>query len=116
MPAYSNDLRIRVLAALDTGLPRSDVVRTFQVSLATLKRYLKQRRETGHVIPKRPTGRPAHKGPPLRAAIASRLAAFPDATLEDLCEWWDSESGVRVSTATMSRAIKRAGWTRKKSR
>ena len=38
MPDYSKDLRLRVLAAVDSGMARVDVVRTFQVSLATSKR------------------------------------------------------------------------------
>jgi transposase len=116
MTAYSKDLRLRVLAALDSGMARRDVVRTFHVSLATLKRYIKQRRETGDVARKRPPGRTAHKAAALRVAIVTRLRAVPDATLQDQCVWWAAQSGVVVSTATMSRAIKRVGWTRKKSR
>jgi transposase len=30
------------------------------------------------------------------------------------CDLWEQTSGVRVSTSTMSRAIRRVGWTRKK--
>jgi transposase len=116
MSAYSIDLRRRVLAAVDAGMPRHAVVRTFQVSLATLKRYLKQRRDTGDLTPKLPPGRPAHKGPALRAGLAALLAADPDATLPELCDRWETAHGVRVSTATMSRAIAHLGWTRKKRR
>ncbi len=114
MSAYSTDLRLRVLAAVDSGLARADIVRTFQVSLATIKRYLKQRRDTGDLTPKRPPGRPATKGPMLAAGLPAQLHAFPDATLEEHCERWAATTGVSVSTATMSRAIARLGWTRKK--
>ncbi len=116
MPGYSKDLRLRVLAAVDSGMARVDVVRTFQVSLATIKRYLKQRRATGDLTPRRPTGRPATKGPALAAGLAAQLGAFPDATLEEQCERWTTATGMRVSPATMSRAITRLGWTRKKRR
>ncbi len=116
MPAYSKDLRLRVLAAVDSGLARADIVGTFQVSLATIKRYLKQRRETGDLTPKRPPGRPATKGPALATGLPAHLHAFPDATLEDHCARWAAATGMPVSTATMSRAIARLGWTRKKSR
>ena len=47
MKAYSIDLRERVLAALDRGMPRSQVVSTFQVSLASLKRWHAARRDAG---------------------------------------------------------------------
>jgi transposase len=46
---YSVDLRERVLAALDRGMSRSEVVTTFQVSLASLKRWHAARRDTGAV-------------------------------------------------------------------
>ena len=35
-------------------------------------------------------------------------------TLDEHCRVWETEHGQRVSTATMSRAITRLGWTRKK--
>jgi len=116
MPGYSKDLRLRVLAAVDSGMARVDVVRTFQGSLATIKRYLKQRRETGDLTPTSPTRRPATKGPALAAGRAAQLGAFPDATLEQQWERWMTATGMRVSPATMRRAITRLGWTRKKRR
>src|SRR6266702_83683 len=47
--AYSQDLRLRVLRALDAGASQSQVAEQFAVSVATIKRYFKQRREVGHV-------------------------------------------------------------------
>lgn len=47
MNAYSKDLKLKVLAAVDRGVPRREVVATFGVSLAALKRWLKRRRESG---------------------------------------------------------------------
>ncbi len=44
MKTYSQDLRERMLGAIDRGMPRKDAVRAFGVSLATLKRWLKRRR------------------------------------------------------------------------
>ena len=52
MKTYSIDLRERLLAAVDRGTPRKEVARAFGVSLATLKRWLKRRAETGSVAPK----------------------------------------------------------------
>jgi transposase len=86
------------------------------VSLATIKGYLKQRRETGHVRPKGIPGRPPKKGAALQAGLVTQLQAQPDASLETHCQLWESEHGMRVSTSTMSRMILRVGWTRKKSR
>jgi len=116
MKAYSPDLRESVLRAVESGMPRADIVKTFAVSLATIKRYLKQRRETGHLKPKAIPGRPARKGAALQAGLLAQLQAHEDARLEDHCQQWQAEHGVQVSTATMSRAMRRLGWTRKKSR
>jgi len=39
MKPYSKDLRVRVLAAVDHGMPRKEVARVFGVSEATIRRY-----------------------------------------------------------------------------
>lgn|SRR5579863_2424808 len=114
MKAYSQDLREKVLRAVDQGYSRAEIVKLVGVSLATLKRYLKQRRETGNVVPKSIPGRPSKKLAPLQAGLVAQLQAHHDVRLEDHCRLWQQRSGVKVSPATMSRAIKRLGWTRKK--
>jgi transposase len=102
--------------AVDQGKPRSEIVNMLGVSLATIKRYLKQRRETGHMRPKAIPGRLARKGAALQVGLVAQLQAHPDVSLETHCQIWESEHGMRVSTSTMSRMILRVGWTRKKSR
>jgi len=114
MRAYSQDLRHRILHAVDPGKPREEIIKTFEVSRATIKRYLKLRRETGVVKPKPIPGRPAKKGAALQTGLPSQLEAYSDATLAEHCQLWETQQGVRVSTATMSRAIRRLSWTRKK--
>ena len=114
MKAYSLDLRERVVRAVDLGYKRADIIKLFGVSRATIKRYLKQRRETGLLSRKPIPGRPAKKGTPLQTGLVAQLESHPDATLEMHCQVWEQTSGVRVSTSMMSRAIRRVGWTRKK--
>src|SRR6266851_5133576 len=77
MKAYSQDMRERVLRAVDQGIPRSEIVRVLGVSLATIGRYLKQRRETGHVQPKAIPGRPSQKVKPRPRWVASPTRSFP---------------------------------------
>jgi Homeodomain-like domain len=80
MKASSQDVRERVLRAVDQGYPRAQIVKMFGVSIATIKRYLKQRRETGQVKPKAIPGRPPKKSAPLRAGevAATRSASRCD--------------------------------------
>jgi transposase len=114
MKPYSEDLRERVVAAVERGTKRVEVVETFAVSLPTMKRWLKQQRDTGDLAPKPIPGPPAVKRDALVEALPARLAEQSDATLEEHCSWWRERTGVKVSTATMSRAITAFGWTRKK--
>ncbi len=63
MKPYSKDLRLKVLSAVDRGMPRGRVAEVFGVSVPTIKRWLKRRRETGGVEPKPVPGPRAHKRP-----------------------------------------------------
>jgi transposase len=118
MNAYSKDLRIKALGALDRGMPRKEAAGTFGVSLATLKRWLKRRREGEGLAPKPSPGRTPRILATVeqRSALWEQLEANDDSTLERHCELWEREQGVAVSVSTMSRAVRRLGWTFKKSR
>lgn len=115
MKAYSQDLRQRVLRAIDAGASQGEVAETFAVSVATIKRYLKQRRETGHVEPKSIPGRPAVKGAVLQTHLLAQLETHPDVTREEHCRLFKTTHGIEVSTASITRARQALGWTRKKS-
>src|SRR5687767_1244060 len=110
MKPYSEDLRWRVMAAVDGGLPREEVAERFSVSVPTITRWVRRRRETGGVAPKPVPGPPSVKMAALMAALPERLADRADATLAEQCSWWRGVSGVEVSTATMSRALTRLDW------
>jgi transposase len=57
MNAYSKDLRLRVLAAVERGTPYKEITRLFGISLPTIGRYVKRCRETGEVAPRPSPGR-----------------------------------------------------------
>jgi transposase len=118
MNAYSKDLRLRVLAAVERGIPRKEVIELFGVSRSTIKRWLNRRRQTGGVETMKIPGRPSVKGRALRQWLPSQLKSNPDLTLAEHCEAFEDESGVKVSEATMSRSIARlpGEWPLKKSR
>src|SRR5215218_2037584 len=105
MFAYSKDLRLRVLDAVDRGIPRKEVAGLFGVSLSTIKRYVKRRRAGKDLEPQRSTGRKRRILATLeeKRALWAQLEKNDEATLERHCELWEKEQGVRVSIATMSR-------------
>jgi transposase len=119
MKPYSKDLRLRVLSAVDAGKPREEVAKTFSISVPTIKRWLKRRRETGDVEPRAIPGRPSRKGTMLQEWLPEHLETNDDLTLEEHRETFEEEFGEAVSTSTIGRAIARlpdGGWPLKKSR
>jgi transposase len=88
--------------------------KTFNVSASTIKRYLRLCRQTGDVQPKLIPGPPARKRMILEEVLPAQVRLNPDLTLEEHCELFEDEHGVEVSTATMSRALKRLGLPLKK--
>jgi transposase len=119
MKPYSKDLRIRVLSAVDRGAPREEVASTFSVSVPTIKRWLKRRRETGDVEAKPIPGRPrSNKSVALEAWLPLHLEKNPDLTLQEHRQAFEeAHRGTRVSASTIGRAIARlpGRWPLKKS-
>src|SRR5215218_8849017 len=115
MKPYSKDLRLRILAACDRGMPRKEVSRIFGASEPTIRRYLRLRRETGGVEPRPVPGPPAHKGRALEAALPAQVSRNPDLTLEEHRELFEDEHGRAVSVSSLSRAFGRLGLPLKKS-
>jgi transposase len=118
MNGYSKDLRVRVLDAVDQGTPRRQAAGLFGVSLSTLKRWLRRRRDGEDLAPRPSPGRTPRilATTDQKRALWAQLEANDDATLERHCELWEERHGARVSVATMSRAVRKLGWTYKKSR
>jgi transposase len=97
---------------------REGVAQTFSVSVPTIKRWLKRRRETADVEPKPILGRPRVKGAALEEWLPAQLQNNSDLTLEEHCEAFEEELGMAVSSSTVGRAIARlpgGGWPIKKS-
>jgi transposase len=85
------------------------------VSEPTIRRYLRLRRETGDVEPRPVPGPPARKRGALEQRLPAQVRLNPDLTLAEHCELFEEQSGLAVSTATMSRAFERLGLPLKKS-
>ena len=117
MKAYSKDLRLKVLDAVDRGMNRREVVEVFGVSLPSIKRWLKMRRESGDIEAPPTPGPPAVKRAMLSEWLPSQLQSNADLTLEEHCQAFEEDWGVKLSTATMCRTIARlpGSWPLKKS-
>ena len=119
MGIYSKDLRVRAVEAVEKGIPRRDVVEIFSISLTTLKRWLRKRREGQDLSAGTSTGRKRRilADQEEQSLLWEQLEENDDATLERHCEMWEAKRGIRVSRSAMSRAIRhKLGWTYKKRR
>ena len=113
--AYSQDLRDRVLAAVDGGMSVRQAAQTFQVSISYIYKALIRRRRTGQSGPNPNRGhRPRKLSPDQEAALAAQIEAHPDITLAQLQAWLLTELDVRLSNGAVWAAVKRLGLSFKK--
>jgi transposase len=116
MRASSTDLKERLVRAVAEGQPMREAARRFGVAVTTVKRAVVQERTTGSLTRKPIPGRPRAISREQEGILRARLQAAPDATVLEHCAWWAQTQGHELSEATMWRAIRRLGWTHKKSR
>lgn len=109
--AYSTDLRERVLASYDEEKSATDVARHYRVSRGWIYKLLGQRRETGSIEPKPPSGGPKPVLSEHLPKLQELVKQQPDATLEELRR----ELGISVGISTLWRGLRDLGLTLKKS-
>ena len=113
--AYSEDLRRRIVDAVASGGTHAAVAARFAVSAGSVKRYVARARSGESLAARRHPGKARAIPAALHAQLVALFEADPDATLAAYCERWQRRTGVRVSVATMQRAQRRVGWSRKKN-
>jgi transposase len=115
--SYSEDLRARVLAAVDGGMAARAAARLFRVSVSYIYKALIRRRRTGDATASVRRGhRPRKLSPAQEAALAAHIEAHPDLTLAALQSWLLAAHGVRLSNGAMWLAVTRLGLSFKKRR
>ncbi len=111
MPApYSDDLRQKVIAAIDRGEQKSHVSEIFSISRDTIDRWLKRRDVTGTIQ----AAQGYQRGHSHRIRNWEEFRAFAklhgDKTQSEMAQLWQGD----VSARTMSRALASIGLSRKK--
>ena len=113
--SYSEDLRARVLAAIDGGMAARAAARVFRVSVSYIYKALIRRRRTGQASASTRRGhRPRKLTPKQETALAGHIEAHPDLTLAALQTWLAGEHAVRLSNGAMWSAVARLGLSFKK--
>ena len=118
MAAYlSQDLRLRVIRAVESGLSRNAAAKRFGISAASAVRWMQAYLSTGRTQAKpcggdRRSGRIEAQADFLRAAIHQT----PDITLAELQQRLRSERGETFAISTLHEFFRRHGITLKKRR
>lgn len=113
---YSQDLRERVIATVESGTRVCATARLFLVSVSYVSKVIGRRRASGEATAR--VGRAGRKAK-LAAhdeALRARVAADPDATLEELQAWLVAERQVKVSIGCLWNRLKFLDLALKKSR
>jgi transposase len=114
--AYGQDLRERVFAAADIGTPVGEIAEMLLVSVSYVSKALSRRARTGETTAR---AQRCHVPPKLAAwygAIRRRVAAIPNATLEELKVWLFEAHGVEASTTLIWETLDKLDLTLKKRR
>ncbi len=81
---YSQDLRERVVAAVEGGLSRRQAAALFDLGIRTVIEWVRRLRETGSAAAKPMGGNRRSRLAEERTWLMGRIAAEPDLSLEEL--------------------------------
>jgi transposase len=113
----SNDIRERLVSAVEGGLSRRCAAKRFGIAASTAIKWVDQWRRTGDVRP-RPQGgdNRSHRIEAHSEEILALVEEMPDITLGEIAEHLDEVHGLSVAPSTVWRLLDRHGMTFKKNR
>jgi transposase len=110
---YSDDLRERVVAAIEAGHTRVEVAELYNMALSTVGGFIKRKRETGSVRPDKFGGYKTFALEDHTARVKELVSEQPDSTLAELQVRLAKEN-VNVSQSAISRFLHHINMTFKK--
>ena len=113
MKAYSEDLRTKILEAVDRGMPKSEAAKTFSVSRSSVKRYAAARREGRPLAPRKHPGSKPKLDQRARKILQADVEDRPAITLKERCRFLKEMVGVSVSESTLWRLLRKMGFSPK---
>jgi transposase len=113
----SEDLRKRVVRAVDGGMSRRAAAERFGISPASAVRFAREWRESGSTRGKPQGGdQRSHRIEAYRDVILSAIEAKPDLTLVEIAAMLKSDRGASFAPSSIWRFLDRHGVTFKKNR
>ena len=114
MKALPIELTERIVTAVTEGESTISVAKRFKVGWTTVKRYVKQAKEQGHLKHGKSTGRPRKLSKEQHDLLYEKLKQDPDLQLKEYCDWLTDTTGISVAISTMHRLLEEMRLTRKK--
>ena len=114
MKPYSEDLRTRIVRAVQAGMSKSGAARLFGVSLSSVKRYARIASRGEPLEPRKGGGRPPKTDEITKKLLEEDVKDRPGATVSERRRFLESVSGKTLSDSTIRRLLKRMGFSRKK--
>src|SRR5215212_5669544 len=114
MRAYSEDLRKKIVSAIERGMPKAQAARLFDVSLSSVKRYSRTAREGRPLKPRKSPGRPNKIGEEGQLLLERDVEERPAATIAQRRRFLEHITGTTLSDSTVRRLMKRLGYSQKK--
>jgi transposase len=114
--AYSEDLRKKIVSAVERGMSKAQAARLFDVSLSSLKRYSRTARGGGSLEPGKSPGRPRKVNESGRALLEADVKERPAATISQRRRFLEHLTGKALSDSTVRRLMKRMGFSQKNGR
>jgi len=112
---FCEDLRKKIVDAVERrGMGQSEAARTFNVSLSSVKRYVRKFRQGRSLSPGKAPGRRPKINEQARKLLEEDLKERPFVILQEPCDYLRAVAGLEVSRSVVCRTIKRMDSTRKK--
>jgi putative transposase len=111
---YSQDLRSRVIEAIEAGHTQSEAATLLQVCLRTVNDYVKRWRTRGHVEPDKFGGHKPYKLAAHADTVKTLIKAEPDQTIGEL-QGRLEEMKIKASASAINRFLKAEKITYKKN-
>jgi transposase len=113
MKPYSEDLRTRIVKAVEEGISKSAAARLFGVSLSSVKRYVKIASRGDSLTPRKGGGRPPKTNQTAKKLLEEDVHKRPAATISERRRFLERTSGKSLSDSTVRRLLKRMGFSQK---
>jgi len=113
MKPYSEDLRTRIIAAVEGGMSKSEAARVFGVSLSSVKRYARLAARDEPLAPRKGSGRPPKANAAIQSLLEEDVNSRPYAAVWERVAFLRSVSGVGLSVSTVGRLLRRLGFSQK---